>query len=291
MNPRAWISFRRRTKRGFTLLEMMVTLAIFMLLATAVFGIIVETLRSTSTLQDNQGHRDQMVALNAFLKKKIEGLGPESFLVSYRRGNDEGLAQNGIAFGRVSDVIVIDAKPQVNGYYLIRLGRAKIEGGSSLNGGIVGFKLPPGVLSDDGEGVEWTSLLRDVRAVGWKFRETGSDQWVNVHASPSPEPNLVELTVQLAGDLQPTTMDFWIPHISAVPLSLAKSPAIIPTNGANSATGANPVNGMNPANGLNPVNGASPMNGVSPVNRANPGNVPEYVPGAPPVNNGNPAHY
>jgi len=258
MNSRIRTSSRPGRRRGFTLLEMMVTLAIFMLLAAAVFGIIVQTLRSTSTLQDNQGHRDQMVALNAFLQRKFEALGSESFLVSYRRGNDEKLAQNGIAFGRVGDTSVIDAKPQVNGYYSIRLGRTKIEDASFLNGGFVGFKLPSGVLSDDGGGVEWTSLLRDVRSIGWKFRETGSEQWVNEHPSPGTEPNLVELSVQLAGDLQPTTMDFWIPHISPVTMSLSKAPAIIPTNGINPANGANSTGGTNPVNKLGPASGTNP---------------------------------
>jgi len=272
---------RPRKKRGFTLIEMMMTLAIFILLAATVFGILVGTLRSTSALQDNQSHRDEMTALNAFLKKQFAGLGSQSFLVSYRRGDGEGLSQNGIAFGGTALVNVIDAKTQPNGYYLLRLAGIRIDGLSFLSGTLTGFALPSGVVSDDGGGVEWTPLIRDVRHLEWKFQDLNSDQWINQYANLSAEPNLVELTIQLAGDAGPTTMDFWLPHLWPPPTVLPQVPGVIPANGTTLPNGANPANGTSAANGANPVNGTSPANGsnfapapgANPANGTNPSNV------------------
>jgi prepilin-type N-terminal cleavage/methylation domain-containing protein len=70
------------TRSGFTLLEMMITLAIFILLAAAVFGLLSGVLQSTATLQDNQNSKDQSAALNAFLKKRLGEMPVSSSLVS-----------------------------------------------------------------------------------------------------------------------------------------------------------------------------------------------------------------
>jgi len=105
---------------GFTLLEMVITLSIFILLAAAVFGIMTGVLQGASSLQDNQNRRDQIAALNAFLKKKLGEMPAGSALISYRRGDGEGLAQNGIILGQESLAVAIDAKVQANGYYTLR---------------------------------------------------------------------------------------------------------------------------------------------------------------------------
>ncbi len=88
-----------RRAGGFTLLEMVITLGIFILLATAVFGLMTGVLESTSTLQDNQNHHDQIVALNAYLKNKLTSMPAVGTLVSYQRGTGDGLLQNGIVYG------------------------------------------------------------------------------------------------------------------------------------------------------------------------------------------------
>jgi len=270
MNPLARPSSCAKRKRGFTLMEMMMALAIFILLSATVFGIIVGTLKSTSTLQDNQSHRDQMPALNAFLKKQFEEIGAQSFLVSYRRGDGEGLEQNGVAFGGTGGATVIDAKAQPNGYYSLRLSEIRFEGLSYSNGTFIGFKLPQGVVSSDDTDIEWTPLIRDVRHIEWKFQDANSDLWFKEHINLGAEPNFVELSIQLAGDLQPTTMVFWIPRYWPVALTLPQSAGPNSANGTGLANGMDPTKGVNPANGSGPANGANPANGAYPANGTNP---------------------
>jgi prepilin-type N-terminal cleavage/methylation domain-containing protein len=208
--------------RGFTLLEMMITLAIFLLLAGAVFGLMTGVLQGTSTLQDNQNRRDQIEALSAFLKNKLGEMPATSTVSSYQRGDGEGLAQNGIIFGTANLATAVDAKPQANGYYVLRL--------TTLPGAILNGQLQDArttllqLVSTDDPSLVWTPLITDLKTLNWQFEQFNVTPWVEAWNSP-PNPNLIEFSMQPAGELQPTTMDFWLPRIQTVSLHIASPPA------------------------------------------------------------------
>jgi len=199
----------------------MITLAIFILLAGAVFGIMTGVLQSTSTLQDNSNRRDQIEALNTFLKNKLSGMPAAGTLNSYQRGDGEGLTQNGVIFGTSNMATAIDAKVQPNGYYALRLTTFTTEAGQGQPQDARQV-LQQSVSADDPTLV-WTLLIGDVKTLDWKFQDLNVTDWVDLW-SGSSKPNLVEFTMQTAGDLQPTTMDFWIPKIDAISLSIAAQP-------------------------------------------------------------------
>jgi len=206
---------------GFTLLEMMITLAIFILLAAAVFGLMTGVLQSTSTLQDNQNRRDQIAALNAFLKKKLGEMPVSSTLGSYQRGNGEELAQNGIIFGNANRATALDAKVQANGYYALRLATCATAAGPGQSQDARQV-LQQAVTTNDPT-LAWTPLIGDVKTLDWKFLDFNVTQWVDLWTGAN-KPNLVEFSMQTAGDLQPTTMDFWLPKIDAISLTTALQP-------------------------------------------------------------------
>jgi prepilin-type N-terminal cleavage/methylation domain-containing protein len=212
------LAFHGRKSGGFTLLEMMLTLAIFLLLAGAVAGILTGVLQSTATLQDDQGRRDQVTALNAYLKKKLGELPARSSLVSYQRGEGEGLVQNGIIFGNTNFATAIDAKIQPNGYYTLRLSTFETAAGPDEPAD-ARQALQQSVTTDDPT-VVWTTLVTDIKTLDWKFLDFNSTLWVEIWSS-STQPNLTELSVQVAGDTQPTTMDFWLPKIDTISISAA----------------------------------------------------------------------
>ena len=197
---------RQKSVRGFTLVEVIVTMGVFILLAASVFGIITGVLQSASTLQENQNHRDQIAALNAYLKQKLQGLPAREVLLSYRRGDGEGLAQNGIILSDNGNGTAIDAKVQANGYYTLRIATYSAEVAQRTD-----------VIKDDSN-LTWTPLIQDVKTISWKFQDINTPQWLDQWSNPNIKPNLVELSILLAGDIQATTMDFWIPTI--IPTSL-----------------------------------------------------------------------
>jgi type II secretory pathway pseudopilin PulG len=203
---------RRRQIHSFTLLEMMITLAIFILLVAAIFGIMMAVFQSTASLQDNQNRRDQIEALNGFLKKQLGEMSATATIGTYQRGNGEGLVQNGIIFGTTNSAMVIDAKVQPNGYYALRLAAFTnvVDQDQPQDARQV---LQQAVTGDDST-LAWTSLIGDLKTLDWTFLDFNATQWVELWTSPS-KPNLVQFSMQPAGELQPVTMDFWLPPLVA----------------------------------------------------------------------------
>ncbi len=252
---------------AFTLLEMIITMAIFVLLAAAVFGIVTGILHSVSTLQDNQDHRDQVAALNAFIKKKLIELPAESVLISYRRGDGDGLNQNGVIFGENGNETAIDAQVQPNGYYTLRLTHfiAPVTQGTDPT-----QQFLQAIQSGD-VSLNWVPLIKDVQHLAWKFQDLNATQWVDLWNNATTKPNLVELSLQPAGMLQPVAMDFWIPQLVTVTLVIPESSGAT-TNGASSGTGSSNSNSANPASSSTSAAASSSANGTA--NKSNSANAP-----------------
>jgi prepilin-type N-terminal cleavage/methylation domain-containing protein len=210
----------RRQASGFTLLEMMITLAIFVLLVGAVFGIMTGVLQGASTLQDNQNRRDQIEALNAYMNKKIGEMPATATLASYQRGDGEGLVQNGIIFGTANYATAFDAKSQPNGYYTLRVTTFTTEGGQDQPQDARQV-LAQAVTTDDPTLV-WSQLMTDIKTLDWKFLDFNVTQWVDIWSSTT-KPNLMEFSMQPADELQPATIDFWLPKLETVTISAGRN--------------------------------------------------------------------
>jgi type II secretory pathway pseudopilin PulG len=203
---------------GFTLLEMMITLGVFILLASAVFGLMTSVLQSTGTLLDSQNRRDEVAALNAYLNFQLGEMTAQSTLVSYQRGNGEGLNQNGILFGTINIATAIDAKVQPNGYYVLRVATFTTTAAPDQPPDARQALLQ--LVGADDPSLIWNKLLGDIKTLDWKFQDLNVTDWVE-QWNAGNNPNLIEFTMQPAGDLQQTTMDFWIPKLTRINLRLA----------------------------------------------------------------------
>jgi prepilin-type N-terminal cleavage/methylation domain-containing protein len=210
MNAPSFIK-ARRAAAGFTLVEMVITLTVFVLLSGMILSIVTGVLRSAGSLQDNQNRGDQADALQAYLKNQFIDLPSQSILVTYRRGDGEGLAQNGIILGTDNVRTAIDAKIQANGLYTLRV--ATVSAGGDLTKAAA-FNNN---VANNENALAWTPLIGDVQSVSWKFQDSNVLKWVDAWNGLSSRPALIELSIQLAGDLRPTVMDFWLPHLVAPP--------------------------------------------------------------------------
>lgn len=260
----------RRGNAGFTLLEVIITMCIFVLLCGAIFGLMSSVLESASSLQDNQSRRDQVDRLNAFLSKKMRELPAQSAVVSYQRGNGEGLNQNGIIMGKDQDLIAIDAKVQPNGYYTLRFAAfdpSTLPANSSAEP-IAIFQTN---LSQD-IGVSWTPLIQDVTQLDWKFQSFGATDWAEIWNDTTSTPNLVELSMQQAGDLQPSIMDFWLPRLIVARTATGAGQG----GGGIAGGGANGGNGINGGGRTFTPGGGNRANPIvtMPVRNTAPGNAP-----------------
>ncbi len=217
---------------------MIITLTVFLILAAAVFGLMTGTLQSASTLQDNQNRSDQLASLYAFVKTKLTTMPARSTIVSYLRGQGEGLVQNGIIFGNTNLATAIDAKIQPNGYYVLRLTSFATEA-SATEPQDARTVLAQSVTTDDPT-LTWTVLISDVKTLDWKFQDVNLAQWVDTW-SANATPNLIEFTLQGAGDLQPTTMDFWVPKINPISVRIQSNASSSTGGGGTNRAPVNPT--------------------------------------------------
>jgi len=238
------------SRRGFTLVEMMITLVVLGLLSGMIFMLLTGILQSAATLQDNANRSDRINALYDFIKTKLTMMPARSTIASYARGDGEGLIQNGIIFGNTNLATAIDGKIQPNGLYLLRI--CSVVSNENLPQGQqqqdARVTLTQSVTTDDPT-LSWTSLIKDVKTMTWKFQDPQQVQWDTAWTS-STTPNLVEFDMQGGGDLLPTTMDFWVPKINPIQVRIPGSES---GNGGRGGRGGNGGGGQpNPPGGGQP---------------------------------------
>jgi prepilin-type N-terminal cleavage/methylation domain-containing protein len=218
-------------RKGFTLIEMVIALAVFVMLAGAVFGIFSATLQSVAALQDNQNRNDRTEALGAWLKRQMLDLPASGTIVSYHR-DGAPFHVSGIIWGAGADLQALDLHLQANGEYTLRLAAYPPSSGSGI-AGLTGTISPQfaqftGLVIRDDDTLAWRTLVRDLNTADWRFLAPNQTQWQD--ATTGPKPAIAELIFQPAGASAAVTDDFWIP-----PTQAAINPVLTPAPGAVSA--------------------------------------------------------
>ena len=201
------LSSPNRTGNGFTLIEVIVTLSVFILLTASVFGIMSAVFESSNELQANQNRRDQISALHAYVKNCFDSLGATGGFMTYRRGDGEGLSVNGVIFMSPDGLRALDAQHQDDGLYTLRLARPG-HGNPSL----ADFDEE---LDKDHDALTWIPLIREVRSIDWKFRQSATSDWLSESPRVASKPMLIQFTIEVAGDERSSSMIFQIPNLVA----------------------------------------------------------------------------
>jgi prepilin-type N-terminal cleavage/methylation domain-containing protein len=212
---------------GFTLIEMIITLSVFLLLAGAIFSIFGATLQSADTLQDDQNREDQSEALGAWLRQSFLALPAQGTLVSYHR-NDRPFRVSGIIWGTADNLHALDLQAQANGHYLLRLAVANEVADGTGPAQTAGYpaalaKFQTQVFDDD-PALSWRVLVRDLQSADWRFRVANSTDWSDV--ATSGKPLLAELTFQPAAAAGAIVDDFWIPPVQPAGLPALVAPPV-----------------------------------------------------------------
>jgi len=212
---------------GFTLIEMIITLAVFLLLAGAIFSIFGATLQSADTLQDDQNREDQAEALGAWLRQSLLALPAQGTLVSYHR-NDRPFHVSGIIWGTGDNLRALDLQAQANGQYLLRFATANEDDDATDQAQHWGYtpaltKFQTQVFNDD-PALNWRVLVRDLQSADWRFRVLNGIDWTDT--ATSGKPLLAELTFQPSGAAGAIVDDFWIPPVQAVGLPALVAPPV-----------------------------------------------------------------
>ena len=203
----------RRATRGFTLFEMVVVIAIFVLLAGGIYATVNAAVRATATLTEENL---QIQRLNSFVSIERSTF---PHLPAYARLAGGVRAEGGDGF---PEITLRDA-PGVFAWGMggpsagtaLLTARPRLGGGRELS-----LMLLPGSLGemerrDALERGAWLRLLPDLREVKWRFYSLEQQEWLEEWLE-GERPPLVELNLQLLGEEVPRQFIFWLPPVKEV---------------------------------------------------------------------------
>jgi prepilin-type N-terminal cleavage/methylation domain-containing protein len=199
-------------RRAFTLVEMVITLSVFLLLAGMVFAILISVLQATTQLEDNRDRGDTASALRAFLRTQLQEPSGDDQMMSYHLDGNAADA-GGLAYSVDGHWAALDTDPQPNGLYTLRAGRLPFSVAPNIQ------LFVRDVLGRDPH-IAWIVLQRDVRMFNWRFLDFKATQWTDTWQNPLGRPNLAECTYESSGQLQASVMDLWIPNVRSMVLNL-----------------------------------------------------------------------
>lgn len=213
----------RGADRGFTLFEMVVVVAIFVLLAGGIYATVNAAVRATATLTEENLQIQRLDAFVSLLRRTFHNL-PANALLSggVREEAGDGLPE-----------IVLRDAPGVFAWGLggPATGTALLTARPRLGGGReIGLLLLPGSPGEMErremlERGPWLRLLPDLREVQWKFFDGPQQVWVDSWPEGG-RPPLVELSLQLLGEEIPRKYVFWLPPVEEPdPAGQSRDPA------------------------------------------------------------------
>lgn len=198
---------------GFTLIEMLLAIAIFILLAGGVYIVISVSVSAATTLGDDQIEARRMGAFQDFLRRGFRNLPAEAEITLRARTK-----------GPLGQGLELVIRPAAGAF---EVGTAS----GSLGGGVVLAVLPdgkgksrfsiarfPSKLSEDERNkyladATWLPMLEDVDTVRWRFWDKNLLRFEETWDRGAEHPELIELTFGVRGE-PPQTCLFRLPTLA-----------------------------------------------------------------------------
>jgi len=211
----------RKYARGFTLFEMVVVVAIFVLLAGGIYATVNAAVRATATLGEENLQVQRLNAFVARLRRTFHNPPANAVFSGGVRAQDgDGSAE--IVFRDAPGVFAWGLGGPSAGTAILSA-RPRLGGGRELS-----ILILPGSLGEmerrealrDGK---WLRLLPDLREVQWRFYDEAQQDFVDEWPEGN-RPPLVELNLTLLGEEIPRKFMFWLPPVKEVELATEAPP-------------------------------------------------------------------
>jgi type II secretory pathway pseudopilin PulG len=201
-------------RRGFTLFELILALAILMLVAGAVFTLTGAAVETAQAAREEQADSRRMERFLRVLRDTFQGLDGKGrvFLRADRRSTSpvqelvfEGVS-NAFGLATLGDAsLVLAPLPQSDGSRTFSIRIVPVA--------------KAGALAD--QEIPWTPLLGGIERVRWGFYSRGA--WVEEWEQGQGRPELVRLTFDRRTFSDPVEAVFWIPPVTATPVARKKA--------------------------------------------------------------------
>jgi len=201
---------RSAARAGFTMIEMVVVLVIFVLLAGGIYTVVNSAVSASAVLSDENLHSQRINAFVSLLRHTFHNL-PATAQIAGGIRNDgrpipeivlrdaPGLLAWGTG-GAAAGTVLLSAVPRLGGGMQFSL----MSLPSSL-----GEQERRNAVRDG----KWLLLLPNLREARWRFYDETTQDWREDWPEGSGRPLLVELNFSLLGEEIPRTYVFWLPPV------------------------------------------------------------------------------
>ena len=211
----------RKRARGFTLFEMVVVVAIFVLLAGGIYATVNAAVRATATLGEENLQIQRLNAFVALLRRTFHNLPANAvFSGGVRAQEGDGFAE--IVFRDAPGVFAWGLGGPSAGTAILSA-RPRLGGGRELSILILPGSLGEMERREALRDAKWLRLLPDLREVQWRFYDEAQQDFVDEWPEGN-RPPLVELNLTLLGEEIPRKFVFWLPPVKEVELAAETPP-------------------------------------------------------------------
>lgn len=197
----------RASNRGFTLFEVILASAIFVLLAGGIYFAVSTSVAAADELAREQMDARKLGAFADFLRDGFLNLPPEARI--FLRADGDGGVQ--LIVTKAAGAFVV-ASMAARGAGVILGAGPDGKGGGDFRLARFPGRSDDAVRRGDSGGVEWLPLLDGVKSVRWRFFDRFAQRYVETWENAAQRPELVELTLGLAG-ATPRTFLFQSPRL------------------------------------------------------------------------------
>lgn len=200
-----------RHDAAFTLFEMVVVVAIFVLLAGGIYATVNAAVRATATLNEENVQVQRINAFVSLVRKTFHNL-PASARLNGTAGTLESGGGAEIVLREAPGVFAWGMGGPTRGTVLLTA-RPRLGGGREIS-----LLTLPGTLSemelrDAVDRGAWLRLLPDLREVRWRFWDETQQDWTDNWPEGNDRPPMVELSLTMLGEDIPRTFIFWLPPV------------------------------------------------------------------------------
>lgn len=200
-----------KSRRGFTLVEILVSIAIFALLVGGIFTAVQAAFTTSNVVVETQLQTERFTAFQQFLRRLFVSL-PANAAMELRIRQSVGRGDviellmwpmpEHMRFGSIEgDGLALSAVPDGRGRFSFSISYFRTSD-------------PPEVRDTALANANWLPLLPDVARARWRFADARNPILSETWTQSSGRPGLAELELEM-GDGTEATFDFWIPPLES----------------------------------------------------------------------------
>ncbi len=202
-------AIENRKSNGFTLLEIILAITIFLLITGSVFTLTIGATRLGAELENSWTRHQQLTRFVDLCRTTLRTMPPE-VRIEGKREETGGRAFQGLAFQNLHDWFGLGTGPSDH--------RTTILQTYPRTGGGVEIRL---VIQDDSTASLSTSrdseivhlILPDLREVTWRYFNPSNQLWLEVWTDAGSRPSLIEVTLLPMESDIPIRGVFWLPPV------------------------------------------------------------------------------